>query len=79
MGALGSVKDVMGQLVGHGRCGMAETPATALGLSPGGLVIQRVTHQGRSVKPKAILIVKGVQQQRVGELLDMLDMLMSSM
>lgn len=79
MGALVSVVDVMGQLVGHGRCGMAETPATALGLSPGGLVVQRVTHQGRSVKAKAILMVKGVQQQRVGELLVMLDMLISSM
>lgn len=79
MGALGSVVDVMGQLVGHGRCGMAETPVTALGLSHGGLVVQRVTHQGRSVKAKAILMVKGVQQQRVGELLDMLDMLISNM
>lgn len=79
MGVLGSVVDVMGQLVGHGRCGMAETPATALGLSPGGLVVQRVTHQGRSVKAKAILMVKGVQQQGVGELLDMLDVLISSM
>lgn len=79
MGTLGSVMDVMGQLVGHKRYRMAETSATALGLSPGGLVVQRVTHQGRSVKPKAILMVKGVQQQRVGELLDMLDTLISSM
>lgn len=46
---------------------MAEDPATALGLPTGGLMVLRVTHQDKSVKPKATVVVnKEVQQQRVG-------------
>lgn len=59
---------------------MAEAPATALGLPTGGLMVLRVTYQDRSVKPKATVIVnREVQQQRVGGVSDMPDMLNSCM